>query len=1048
MTSLRSAPFVQILAFRRLGPLPLLLLPLALWLGTSPLHAAPESEPIDFNRHIRPILSDNCFSCHGFDSKKRKADLRLDTAEGAYALKDGAQAIKPGDPNASTLLQRILSKDPDEVMPPPEAHKKISPAQVDTLRRWIAQGAPYRKHWSFEPPVKPPVPATEPGLSPIDAFLRAETVKQGLRTALPAPKEILLRRLTLDLTGLPPTPAEIEAFLADTSPEAYAKTVDRLLNSVRFGEHMARYWLDAARYGDTHGLHLDNERSMWPYRDWVVRAFNQNLPFDQFTLWQLAGDLLPNPTYDQKIASGFNRCNVTTSEGGSINEELLFRYAVDRTETTMAVWMGLTAGCAVCHDHKFDPITTKDFYSMYAFFYSAADPAMDGNILLTPPILQLSSKEQAAQLKEFDQQIASENTRVREAIAKLEYSDPALLTPPPPVQTGETVWFEDAFPDKAKVERSGDPTTFVTAEQGPVHSGKTALRRKAKGVAQDFFSKGASFEIPANGELSVWCHLDPTDPPKAIMLQFHVGGWNHRAVWGEEGAIPFGKVRTPERVTMGGLPETGKWVELKFPAEKLGLKPGMKVDGYAFTQFDGLVHWDRLAMRFRSEPAKDPKWSWQVWQKKKQGSLVPELPYNLQSVVRGKKPEQWSAEETQKLKEWWLENEYVGAREILDGPKAEKLRLEAKRKALSDSIPSTLIMADLPQPRQANVMTRGQYDKPGETVSRRTPEIFPPLPKKETYNRIDLAQWLLAPENPLTTRVIVNRFWQQLFGTGLVKSVNDFGSQGDSPSHPELLDWLAVSFREQGWDVKALLRMLVTSAAYRQSAAASPELLAKDPENRLLARGPRYRLDAEVIRDSALFVSGLLNPTIGGKGVRPYQPDNIWEPVGFSGSNTARYTRDTGDALYRRSLYTFWKRTAPPPAMTTFDAPPRESFCLRRERSNTPLQALVLMNDVQHVEAARHFAQRILKEGGHSDTDRLLFAWRCAVGRLPSPSESATVLEALQKHRARFQSSPEDASKLISFGESKPASEIPAPELAAWTLTANLLLNLDEALNN
>ena len=684
---------------------------------------------------------------------------------------------------------------------------------------------------------------------------------------------------------------------------------------------------------------------------------------------------------------------------------------------------------------------------MYAFFYSAADPAMDGNILLTPPVLQIATPEQDAELKQFDGQIERQKKLVRESLAKLDYSDPATLNPPPPVQTGETVWFEDAFPQNSKVERSGEPTMFVSADQGPVHTGKLALRRKAKGVAQDFFNNGASFEIPPNGEISVWCHLDPADPPKAVMLQFHVGGWNHRAVWGEEGAIPFGRVRTPEKVAMGGLPETGKWVELKFPAEKVGLKPGMKVDGYAFTQFDGTVHWDHLTMRHRVEPAKDPNWSWTVWQKTKQGTLVKELPNDLQTLVRGKKPEQWTPAETQKLKDWWLENAYVGAREIIDGPKAEKLQLEAKRKTLSDAIPTTLVMADLPQPRQAHVMQRGQYDKPGEQVSRRTPEVFPPLPSKENYNRIDLAEWLLSQQNPLTTRVVVNRFWQQFFGTGLVKSVNDFGSQGDSPSHPELLDWLAVTFREQGWDVKKFIRMLVTSAAYRQSAAITPELLAKDPENRLLARGPRFRLDAEVIRDSALFISGLLNPKVGGKGVRPYQPDNIWEPVGFSGSNTARYTRDTGDALYRRSLYTFWKRTAPPPAMTTFDAPPRESSCLSRERSNTPLQALVLLNDIQHVEAARHFAQRILREGGESDGERVKFAWKCAVGRAPTSSECSTVLEALGKHRARFQSASEDASKLVTFGESKPAPDLAPTELAAWTLAANLLLNLDEALN-
>lgn len=1013
------------------------------------LPTANASESVDFNREIRPILSDHCFNCHGFDSKKRKADLRLDTPEGAYTLKDGAQAIKPGDPQSSTLIQRIVSKDPDEVMPPPDSHKKLNVVQIETLRRWIEQGAPYQKHWSFEPPVKPTVPAGKDAkeLSAVDLFLRAELARHGLQSSPEASKETLLRRVSLDLTGLPPSLKEIDSFLSDHSADAYAKAVDRLLNSVGFGEHMARYWLDAARYGDTHGLHLDNERSMWPYRDWVVRAFNQNLSFDRFTLWQLAGDLLPNPTPDQRVASGFNRCNVTTSEGGSISDELLFRYAVDRTETTMAVWMGLTAGCAVCHDHKFDPITAKDFYSMYSFFYSAADPAMDGNILLTPPVFQLATREQEAQLKDLDLEIDSQKKLLREALAKLEYLDPATLDPAPPIQKGETVWFDDAFPEKAKVERSGDPTHFVSAGEGPVHSGKLALRRKAKGVAQDYFTNAASFEIPPNGEISVWCHLDPSDLPKAVMLQFHVGGWNHRAVWGEEGAIPFGRVRTSEKVTMGALPESGKWVELRFPAEKIGLKPGMKVDGYAFTQFDGTVYWDRLAISYNVDPAKDASWSWQVWQKKKQGTLVKELPYDLQTLVRGKKPEQWSEAEMKKIKDWWLENEYVGTRELIDGPKAEKLRLEAKRKALSDTIPTTLVMADLPKPRQAHIMERGQYDKPGEKVSRRTPEIFPPLPAKDDYTRLDLAHWLLSSENPLTARVIVNRFWQQFFGTGLVKSVNDFGLQGDSPSHPELLDWLAVTFRESGWDMKRLVRLMVTSAAYRQSAAVTPDLLAKDPENRLLARGPRFRLDAEVIRDSALFISGLLSPKVGGKGVRPYQPDNIWEPVGFSGSNTARYTRDSGEALYRRSLYTFWKRTAPPPAMTTFDAPPRESSCLRRERSNTPLQALVLLNDVQHVEAARHFAQRILTEGGGSDAERITFAWRCSVGRAPSPYEMSTVLQALKKHRERFLSAPDDASKLITFGESKPAADLSAPELAAWTLTANLMLNLDESLN-
>ncbi len=1014
-------------------------------LAAAPATAAPK---LSFNRDIRPILSDNCFACHGFDAKKRKADLRLDVAEGAYAVRDGVQTIKPGDPGASALIQRIVSTDADEVMPPPESHKKITPQQLETLRQWIAQGAEYEGHWAFEAPVRPPVPAVTgsvPVRNPVDAFIQDRLRQAQLNPAPEAAKETLIRRVTLDLTGLPPTLAEVDAFLADPRPDAYEQLVGRLLKSERYGEHMARYWLDAARYADTHGLHLDNERSMWPYRDWVVRAFNQNLSYADFTRWQLAGDLLPQATQEQQIASGFNRCNVTTSEGGSINEEFIFRYAVDRTDTTVAVWMGLTAGCAVCHDHKFDPISQKEFYSLYAFFNSAADPAMDGNILLTPPVLRLSTPEQNRQLEDYDRRIAAKQTEIRRAIAALKYVDPASLTPPPPLQTSEVVWFDEAFPAGAKVQASGEPTRIIEAAQGPVFSGTRALRRKAVGVAQDFYSGGPALAVPANGRLSVQCHIDPQDPPKAVMLQFHVGGWNHRAVWGEEGAIPFGKVRTPERVMMGPLPKAGEWVKLEVPIEKIGLKPGMKVDGYAFTQFGGTVTWDRMAMNSRVDPAKDPQWSWKVWTERNQGRRIEGLPNDLQTLVRGKKAAEWPAAEVKRLQEWWFENEFQGAREIVQGVRAEKLDLEARRKTLEDTIPATFIMADLPEPRDSFVMERGLYDKPGAKVQRGTPAAFPPLkPAGGQPTRLDLANWLLDPAHPLTARVAVNRFWQQFFGTGLVKTSNDFGSQGEPPSHPELLDWLAVQFRDGGWDVKALVRLLVTSHTYRQSARFSAEALRQDPENRLLAHGPRFRADAEVIRDSALFLSGLLSPKIGGKGVKPYQPENIWEPVGFGGSNTRNYIQDKGESLYRRSLYTFWKRTAPPPAMTTFDAPNRESSCLRRERSNTPLQALNLMNDVQHFEAARQFAQRILKEGGASTDARLTFAFRSATSRHPDAREAELLRRTLDQHLAAYRGRPDDARQAVRYGESTPDPALDPVELAAWTLIANLILNLDE----
>ena len=1014
---------------------------------------------MDFNRDIRPILSDNCFACHGFDAKKRKGDLRLDTPEGAYTAIEGAFPIKPGQPEASSVLQRMLSHDEDELMPPPETNKKITSAQIDILRRWIKEGAEYKKHWSFEAPVKTAPPKVSgPVRNPMDTFIQARLAEEGLKAAPEASRETLIRRVTLDLTGLPPTPEEIDAFLADTSDQAYDRLVDRLLKSERYGEHMGRYWLDVARYADTHGLHLDNERSMWPYRDWVVRAFNQNLPFDQFTIWQLAGDLLPNATQDQKIASGFNRCNVTTSEGGSINEEFIYRYAVDRTDTTVAVWMGLTAGCAVCHDHKFDPITQKEFYSLYAFFNSTADPAMDGNILLTPPTLRLSTPEQSKQLASYDKDITTTQTKLREAIAKLNYTDPATLTPPPPVQTSETVWFEDAFPAGANLGVAGEPTKFVAKEEGQVFSGTKALKRTATGVAQDFFSAGGSYQIPPNGKISVQCYLDPKSPPKAIMLQFHTAGWNHRAVWGEEGAIPFGQVRTPERVRVGVLPEAGKWMKLEVAADKLGLKPGIKVTGYAFTQFGGTVYWDHLAMSSRVDPAKDPQWSWKVWIEKNQGRRVEGLPNDLQTLVRGKKAAEWPEAEVKRLKEWWFENECQSARELVDGVRAEKLALEAKKKALEDLIPATFIMADLPQPRESFVMERGQYDKPKDKVSHGTPAVFPPLPKQDRYSRLDLAKWLVSKEHPLTARVQVNRLWQQFFGIGLVKTSNDFGSQGEPPSHPELLDWLAVTFRESGWDMKGFVKMLVTSHTYRQSSEFVVRALARssssadglkpelqtDPENRLLARGPRFRLDAEVVRDSALFVSGLLNPRIGGKGVKPYQPENVWEPVAFGGSNTKNYIQDHGESLYRRSLYTFWKRTAPPPNMTSFDAPNRESYCLRRERSNTPLQALTLMNDVQFFEAARAFAQQAMKASASTDA-RITRLFRAATSRFPSAQEAEVIRQTFDKHLAAYTAKPEEANKVIANGESKPDDKLPPTELAAWTMIANLVLNLDEA---
>ncbi len=1017
------------------------------------LQAAQAVRKLQFNRDIRPILSDNCFACHGLDAKRRKADLRLDVQDGAFTGgKSGKPAISPGHPERSELWRRITAADPDDAMPPAESNKKLTARQRQTLRQWITEGAGYQRHWAFEPPVKtvpPPAPAGADVRNPIDQFILDRLAREGLSPSPAASPEILVRRVTFDLTGLPPTPEEVDAFISDSAADAYDRLVDRLLGSPRYGEEMARHWLDVARYADTHGLHLDNERSMWPYRDWVVGAFNANLPFDAFTIDQIAGDLLPDPTQDQLIATGFNRNNVTTSEGGAIDAEFIFRYAIDRTATMAETWMGLTAGCAVCHDHKFDPISQKEFYSLYAFFHSAADPAMDGNIQLTPPMLRLKSPADEARLAEFETERTTMETRVTQALEGATYTDPASLSPPPPARNVTNVWMNDDIPAGWRITASpGAPTQFVS--DGPVHpaTGLRALRRQDKGLAQDVIEAGpVPMAIPAEARLFAQVYLDPSDPPRAIMLQYKTGEWKHRAVWGDYEVIDWGAAGTTERVSMGPMPAAGEWVRLEFDAAKVDLGPGDKVDGFALTQFGGTVHWDDVGVSGRVDPAADPTRSFLVWSRQFEGKPTANLPEEIRAIFKDSAPEERSPEQQKKLRDYFLTRVCADTRPEFEPMLAKMAAIGKERDAFENSIPATLIWKDLDKPRESFVMQRGAYDRPGDRVEPATPAFLPPLRcAGETPTRLDLARWLVRPDHPLTARVTVNRFWQQFFGVGLVKSSGDFGSQGHPPSHPELLDWLAVTFRETDWDVKRLVRMMVTSATYRQSSKVSREGYQRDPENRLLGRGPRFRLDAEEIRDNALFVSGLLVDSMGGKGVKPYQPSNIWEPVGFVGSNTREYRQDTGAALYRRSLYTFLKRTAPPPFMAAFDAPNREQFCPRRERSDTPLQALQLMNDVQHFEAARALAERMLTEGGPTARDRITFGYRVVLARSPAEDEIAVVDRALASHLARYARDPDAAREVISEGESHPDPRLSAPELAAYTLAANLLLNLDETL--
>jgi hypothetical protein len=1004
---------------------------------------------ISFNRDVRPILSENCFACHGLDAKQRKADLRLDLPESAFAKHDGGFPVKPGDLEQSEAWRRINSDDDAEIMPPVSTKKKLTAEQKATIRRWIEQGARYQKHWAFEAPVAPPLPEVkQPGWmrNPVDRFILARLEKEGLAPQPEASRGNLIRRVAFTLTGLPPTIAEVAQFEADPSSQAYENMVDRFLASPRYGEEMARHWLDVARYADTHGLHLDNERTMWAYRDWVIKAFNENKPFDAFTTEQLAGDLLPNPTREQLTATGFNRCNVTTSEGGAIDAEFIFRYAVDRTSTAIQTWMGLTGGCAVCHDHKFDPLSSREFYSLYSFFLSASDPAMDRNTNTTDPFFKLTTDEQQSALSRAQAREAEAKRLLEEAAALTAYHDPAEQDPPPARRMIEDVWLDDTFPAGARVTcTSRNASTWSTAPEIAPPIGRRALKQAFGSNYQDKFDNPTRpLFVPEDARLGVWVRIDAAERPQTIMLQLDSNQGSHKALWGEP--KDYGVARTDQN-WLGDVPASGQWTRLEIPLEKINLKPGASVTSVAFTQFGGIAWWDGLVIAGESAPASDPRESFSVWWKQRTDKDTPGVPAEL-AVVLKDGPEKKPVDELrEKLLRFFLAYVARPASAELRDRQCEWDEAVSARSTLEDSIPGTFIFKELAQPREAFVMLRGQYDKPGDKVEPGVPAVFPPLKKPDPTaraTRLDLANWLLTPEHPLTARVTVNRFWQQIFGTGLVKTSFDFGSQGEPPSHPELLDWLAVRYRESGWNTKQIVRMLVTSAAFRQQAHTTPELLQRDPENRLYARGPRFRLDAEQVRDNALFVSGLINLTMGGHGDKSYQPPNIWEPVGYSDSNTRFYLQDHGAALYRRSIYAFLKRTAPPPFMSNFDAPNREQYCTRRERSNTPLQALQLMNDTQHFEAARAFAERMLVEGGTTADERITFAYRTVLSRPPATEELAIVKQALDRYTIRYRADAEAARRVVAAGESKPRANLAPSELAAYTLLANLVLNLDE----
>ncbi|MGH7957171.1 MAG: DUF1549 and DUF1553 domain-containing protein [Opitutaceae bacterium] len=853
---------------------------------------------------------------------------------------------------------------------------------------------------------------------------------------------------------------------ASAAEAAYMALVNRLLASPRYGEHFGRYWLDAVRYADTHGLHFDNVRSIWPYRDWVVQAFNRNLPFDQFTLEQLAGDMLPNPRLDQLVASGYNRNHLSTSEGGTIEAEAEMRNTADRVDTTAAVWMGLTANCASCHDHKFDPLTQNEYYSLGAIFKGLADRVWDGNMGFAPPIAVLAGDPaKQRRIAELAAAIKPLEAAVTARADELAAGGMAPLAEPPANETDadeipkasrtkkpiryEVVWAEDSdLPTPENVLAPPPAGEWRRGNTVPVAGGERALRIEGRAERPIAFTAG-DVVLTVRTEARAFAHvcLDPVNPPRAVSLTFVSQEKTRSWIWGDVQA--FGPQAAAAAHHAGPLPPAGAYARLELPACESGVAEGKNYTGLRLAQSDGAAWWDRIGAVCASPNASDdPLLSLNAWLRPlrpRARSSVERLPlrHDIYYLVAGS-PALQNEEEKRRLATWHRDYIYAPLRAALEPEVHAARRLLAEQVHYEMTLPVTLISQERETPLPAHVLIRGQYDKPGERVTAGTPAFLPPIkPAGERVTRLDFARWLVSPQHPLTSRVTVNRFWQQLFGAGLVRTPGDFGVQGEPPTHPQLIDWLASEFMRSGWDVKNFVHLLVTSRTYRQNSRATPALLELDPANKLLARGPRLRLGAEVLRDQALAISGLLVSAMGGAPVRPYQPVNIWEPIAISGSNTRYYVQDHGDALYRRSLYTFMKRTAPAPAMSTFDAPSRETFCVGRSRSNTPLQALALMNDVQHFEAARGFAERLLTRPG-SETNRLVYAFRCVAARPPSKAEQTLLGQALATHRAHFETHTEAASQVVRNGESKPSATLPLVEFAAWTMVANILLNLDE----
>ncbi|MEO1996008.1 MAG: DUF1553 domain-containing protein, partial [Planctomycetaceae bacterium] len=1026
---------------------------------------------LDFARDVLPILSNHCWSCHGPDEASRQAGLRLDMRAQAVKLIEGVAPIVPGQPEASELVRRIRSTDDDTVMPPPETLKPLSSAQKRILQSWIAAGAPYAGHWAFHPPVRsdPPLVRQSAWLrTPIDRFILHRLESAGLKPSPAAQRHTWLRRVTLDLTGVPPSIEELDAFLADTSPNSESRVVDRLLKSTAHAERMAMHWLDVARYADTNGYNNDETRTMWPWRDWVINAVHSGMPYDQFVTEQLAGDLLPNPSVSQRVATGFNRNHVLTTEGGIIPEEYQAEYVADRVHTAATVFMGISLQCARCHDHKFDPFTQRDFYRFAAFFNNIPDKIVSYKQgKMAAPLLKVPSADQQRQLDQLGARQQKLTAAIQHRAEKLDANVAAweaALTPAETAKLGSLGLIADFGFDEAEGNKTMDS---VNADRSGLIHGPLARAAGVSGSALEFhgathvdagqlggfdrddpFSLAAWFRTSARSAGAILSKMDDGNAFRGYDLLFINGKLECHLVhhWPDKAF----KVVTKKTVSLNAWHHVVVTYDGTRQASGLRLfvdgKP-QDVDVTTNNRLEGPLTTDKpfhIGRRHASVPFHGliddvQVFSLRLFAAEAANLANGRLPDRLTTILALRSPDR-SPQQREQLRRFYADRIDTQSREMRDALQMIPSRIEAINKL----VPVTMVMQEMAERRATHILIRGQYDQLGERV---VPGLPVSLVKQQTLpqaTRLDLARWLTNPTHPLTARVAVNRWWEMLFGVGLVETSEDFGIQGTRPSHPQLLDWLATELIRQKWNQRSLLKMIVLSATYRQSSDVSQALLEADPRNRLLSRGPRWRLPAEMVRDNALAISGLLHHQVGGPSVRPYQPPGLWEDV--SVERRVKYVADTGSALYRRSMYTFWKRTCPPPSMAAFDAPDRETCVIRRARTNTPLQALVLLNDPTYVEAARVFAERVTQ---HADDDarRLTYAFRCAVARTPRPAERRVVEDVLAAARQRFADSPDAARQLLAVGHSQMVSKIHPAELAAWTSVASILLNLDETIS-